>query len=249
MLNIKFEERAYPRQEIGAILGVDPKDKKFADKIKRRLTNLGFIENDDFIYTRKEVIILRIPKTIEERIEYLVRLLGIDRQVDVIAFSTFVYRLAFDPDFQTMPWEERATYLKDNDDIEVSEKTLRSSWGKKLIDLNIVMKDESDYEWWCTVNVDGTKVRSIVETDEEKAAMKEYWEFYWGVKKEADVEIKDKKERGQYIFNQVWGKFHCKYYKCKRFIFCAWQANDVIEELLDLIEEYIEDRWTKLLEK
>lgn len=243
-----FEERPYSKKEISAILGIDPNDKKFAQKVKTRMANLGFNEGEDYIYKHGgEVVILKVPTERNDRIQYLVRLLDIDKQVDPFAFATFLYRMAFDGDFQCMPWAERVQYLKDNDDIEISEEVLRKKWIKKLFELNICFAFDSDYEWWCTVNVDGQRIRSIVETDEEKQEMQEYWEFYFKTKEECK-DIKDKKERGQTIFNIVWGKYHCKYYKCKRILFCAWQQNEVIEELIRLVEDYIEEYWSGQLE-
>lgn len=243
-----FEERPYSKKEISAILGIDPNDKKFAQKVKTRMANLGFNEGEDYIYKHGgEIVILKVPTERNDRIQYLVRLLDIDKQVDPLAFATFLYRMAFDGDFQCMPWAERVQYLKDNDDIEISEEVLRKKWIKKLYELNICFAFDSDYEWWCTVNVDGQRIRSIVETDEEKQEMQEYWEFYFKTKEECK-DIKDKKERGQTIFNIVWGKYHCKYYKCKRILFCAWQQNEVIEELIRLVEDYIEEYWSGQLE-
>lgn len=243
-----FEERSYSKKEISAILGIDPKDKKFAQKVKARMANLGFDEGKDYVYKYGgEVIILKVPTERNDRIQYLVRLLEIDQRVDPLAFATFLYRMAFDVDFQCMPWAERVQYLKDNDDIEISEETMRKKWIKKLYELNICSSFDNDYEWWCTVNVDGERIRSIVETDEEKQQMQEYWDYYFKAKEEYK-DVEDKKERGQMIFNATWGKFHCKYYKCKRILFCAWQQNEVIEELIKLVEEYIEEYWTGQLE-
>lgn len=129
--SVYFEKRKYSRQEIAEILELDPKDKNFSTKVKTRLSNLGFDKDEDFIYTSKEVTILWVPHSYEEKITYLVRLLGIDRQVDPLAFSTFLYRLALDGynDCNKMPWVERAIWLKKECNINVTDRTLRS-WTK-----------------------------------------------------------------------------------------------------------------------
>lgn len=243
---VYFEKRKYSRQEIAELLNVDVKDTNFSTKVKTRLSNLGFDKDEDFIYTRKEVTILWVPHTYEEKVTYLVRLLGIDKQVDPIAFSTFLYRLALDgySDCNKMPWTERAVWLKEECDINVSERTLRR-WTKKMIELDIITKDTSDYQCWRSTNIDGEIIREPVDTEELEQERAAYWLDYYRLKEDTK-DIEDKKERSNVIFSSLWGKYHCKYYNCCSFVFCAWENNPIMKELRDLICEHMKDYYNSL---
>lgn len=244
--SVYFEKRKYSRQEIAEILELDPKDKNFSTKVKTRLSNLGFDKDEDFIYTSKEVTILWVPHSYEEKITYLVRLLGIDRQVDPLAFSTFLYRLALDGynDCNKMPWVERAIWLKKECNINVTDRTLRS-WTKKLIELKIITKDTSDYQCWRSTNIDGIIIRTPVDTPELKAERAAYWQDYFKLKEEVQ-DIADKKERSFYIFSSLWEKYHCKYYNCCSFVFCAWESNPIMRELRELMCEHFDIYYNSL---
>lgn len=234
---VYLEKRTYSKQEIAEILDIKI-DKNFKRNVINKLTNLGFIENEDFLYKRGgDIVILYVPQTYEEKIVYLVRLLGIDKRIDPIAFTTFLYYLTIDSpnNCNKMPWEERAQWLHDNYNINVSEITLKR-WIKKLIDLNIIHKDTYNFEYWCTVNINGNRYRYIVTTDEDKQQMSEYWKTYSLIKKEAkDLFPIDKKACGEYVFDKIWQKYHCKYYKCSSFVFNAWENNPIMREIRDLI--------------
>lgn len=243
---IYFEKRKYSRQEIAEILELDMSDKNFSTKVKSRLTKLGFDKDEDFIYTSKEVTILWVPHSYEEKVTYLVRLLGIDRQVDPIAFSTFLYRLALDGynECNKMPWAERAIWLKEECDIDVTDRTLRR-WTKKLIELGIITKDTSDYQCWCSSNIDGKTIREPVNTPELEKERDAYWQDYFKLK-ENTKDIENKKERADFIFRALWQKYHCKYYNCCCFVFCAWEENPIMKELRDLMCEHMEAYYNSL---
>jgi len=214
--------------------------------VKSRLSNLGFDKGEDFIYTSKEVTILWVPQSYEEKITYLVRLLGVDRQVDPIAFSTFLYRLALDGynDCNKMPWAERAIWLKEECDINVTDRTLRR-WTKKLIELDIITKDTSDYQCWRSEKFNGEIIRIPVNTPELEREKDAYRQDYFKLK-ESTKDIKDKKNRANLIFGSLWGKYHCKYYNCCSFVFCAWENNPIMKELRDLICEHMETYYNSL---
>lgn len=232
---IYFEKRGYSREEIAEILKLDPKDKKFAQKVKTRLSNLGF-EETDYIYTRKGVTILLIPQTTEEKIKYLVALLGIDKQVDSHAFAIFLYRMLWDEDYQRMPWKARTELLNEQDDLSYDERTYRN-WTNKLIDLDILRKDKSNTSLWCSFNVDGQKVQEEVQPDDED------WIAYNNRRLELFDLYTDLpgREKWTKVFNQLWDEFHCVYYKCGSFEGKAWADNSIIQELLSLVAGYYEE--------
>ena len=237
---IYLEKRTYSKQEIAELLDIKI-DKNFKRNIINKLTNLGFEENEDFLYKRGgNIIILYVPQTYEEKITYLVRLLGIDKRIDPIAFTTFLYYLTIDsPDnCNKMPWEERAQWLCENYNINVSVRTLQR-WISKLINLQIIYKDTYDFEYWCTTNINGIKYRYQVNTDEDKQQMKQYWNYYSLIKTEAaNLFPNNTKNQGQYVFDKIWKKYHCIYYKCSSFVFNAWEKNPIMREIRELIIEH-----------
>lgn len=233
-MSLYFEKRKYQREEMATILKLDPKDKNFAQKVKNRMNNLGFGE-EDYIYTRKDVTILWIPQSPEEKIKYLVALLGIDKRVDPHAFAVFVYRMLWDEDYQRMPWKARTELLKYQDDLEYDERTYRS-WTNKLIDLNVLKKDKTNFCIWRSFSVDGERVQEEVSSDDVA------WLKYNNRRIELFKQYSELsgREKWNKIFNDLWNEFHCVYYKCGSFEGKAWSDNKIIEELLSLISGYYE---------
>lgn len=230
MAKIYFEQRKYSREEIAEILHLDAKNKNFARQVKTKLINLGFEEGEDFYYSRKEVTILWIPQTREERIRYLVALLGIDKQVDAHAFAVFTYRMLWDEDYQRMPWKARAKLFREQDDLIYDERTYRN-WTNKLIDLDILRKDKENTAIWCSFTVDGKKYQDEVSEDDVD------WIRY----KNRRNELLELGANWNTLFKQLWEEFHCVYYKCGSFVGKAWVDNEIIHELLSLIAGYFED--------
>lgn len=235
-MSVYFEKRVYTRDEMGAILRVDPKDPKFATKVKTRLGNLGFSE-EDYIYTRKDVTILWVPTKVDEKITYLVRLLGIDTRVNVHNFSMFLYGLIISEDLQAMPWPEKSAWMKDNWDIEVDERCLRR-WTSKLIDLGALTKEKREGKWWCSSKIGGETVRDLVESEEDIAYMRQYWEEWRSLKETLPYKN---------VFTKLWDKYQCTFYKCPEFLACAWNE-PIIEELYSVMVQYVEEYWTAEME-
>ena len=228
---IYFQKRKYNKKEIAGILDIDINNSHFKRAVETKLQNLGFGE-EDYQYIRGgDVIILWVPTEPEDKIEYLVRLLGIDKQVDVMAFSIFTYLMARELDIQGIPWQEKANFIKDNYDIDVSEKTLRN-WTNKLQLLGELQKDKQEFNWWCSFKIDGETVRVPVETEQDREELAKYQAFIRGFY-----------ERGEKIdFSQVWAKFGCKYYRSYYFRFGAWNNTVVMDELLDMVEIYLKKK-------
>lgn len=228
---VYFEKRKYERAEIAEILGLNPKDHNFARQVRSKLESLGFSE-EDYVYTRSGVTILWIPQTPKEKIGYLVRLLGIDPQVDVHNFAMFLYGIAVSEDLQTMPWQERSDWMEDNWDIKVSERTLRK-WTSKLIELEFFTKEKREGVWWCTTKVNHESVRTLVESDEDIAYMHQYWD---------DWRAYRQTYKHSEVFTKLWDKYQCTFYKCPAFLTCAWNK-PIVEELLGVVVDYIQDYW------
>lgn len=229
---IYFERRKYSRDEMAIIFRLDPKDKNFKRKVITRLQNLGMGE-EDYTYTSKDVTILWVPANREEKITYLVRLLGIDKQVDPSAFSTFVYAMLEYPEYQRMPWGERTELFNSTFGFNLSQRTLES-WMAKMIDLKIMYKDKTESSLWCTTNINGQRIRTEVEKEEEIEEYKRYLK--------RKFEIFQETKNWNETFKQLWSEFHCVYYKCGSFVGKPWADNEIIYELLDLIAGLVEDQ-------
>lgn len=234
---IYFEQRRYNKKEFAKMIGVNPDDSKHLNRnITNKLEGMGFQE-DQFQVLRSEVVILWVPTTAEEKIPYLCRLLGVDKQTDSFNYAIFVYCLLEEDSFQCMPWAERVNWLRDCYEIEVSEVTLKR-WISRLIKDEEVIKDTFTYSWWCSSNIDGVTVRTEV-TEEEVERYREWNKEFWN---REDVQNLDKKEKGQRWFSECWATFGCKFYRCYGFFFGAWKG-DVLQELIDVAKEYIEARY------
>lgn len=146
-----------------------------------------------------------------------------------MAFSIFVYLMARELDIQGAPWEEKASFIKENYNIDVSEKTLRN-WTHKLVLLGEIQKDKSEFNWWCTYVVNGQKIRIPVESEEEKKNLQEYREYIKG------FYLRDEKPD----FGKIWSKFGCIYYRSYYWRFGAWNNLAIVDELLDVVEVYLE---------
>lgn len=226
---ILIEKKTYTNKELAPLIGVNPQSTHIKRDITNQLTSMGFEEGEDFSFPKRGMVtILWVPTTPEEKIPYLCRLLGIDTRVDAFNFATFVYCLLEEEDFQYRPWEEKAIWLKDSYGVEVTDRTLRS-WTSKLMKQDTLIKDTDDYTWWTTTTIDGVKIRE--ELDDNDESLDEYRKFNAEFFEREDVKKMDKKERGSQWFSEMWGTFGCKFYKCYRFTFGAWNG-DILTELI-----------------
>jgi len=220
--------RVYTRVEIAEIIGIDPKNKNFARKVKDTLQKWGY----SYQYKRTQVTILKMPQTKEERIaEIALRELGLDVQVDAPAFAAFLFALQFDEEFGCSPWSTRVKLIDKMFDIKVAESTLRK-WAKKLIDLNLIIKEPENRQLWYTVSVDGEKFQSPVEEDMEA------YEYY---KKDMQTFLKEEQEREnpevwKTVYKRLWDKHKTVYYWCKPFT-CNALVNEDIRRMFELVED------------
>lgn len=234
---IYVEKRKYKKKEFAEMIGVNPQANNLNRDLKRKLEGMGFSE-EDYQLLRTEIIILWVPQTAEEKIPYLCRLMGIDTQVDAFAFTTFVYCLLEEEDFQCRPWEEKAVWLKDCYGIEVAESTLRR-WCSKLMKEDTLIKDTDTYTWWSTTTIDGTKIRE--ELDDDDLSIEAYRDFNKEFFNREEVKKMDKKTRGSQWFSEMWATFGCKFYKCYAYTFSPWHG-DILQELVNVGKEYIESK-------
>lgn len=226
---IYLEKRQYTRDEIACFLGIAANDKNFKRKVITRLSNLGYQETD-YIYSTKSISFLRQPTTYLEKITYLVRLLGIDKQVDPHVFSLFLYCFMYDDDYSCMPWAERANLLSCTFGISISDRTLRN-WTNKLLTFGEVIKDKSQFVIWCSYRIEDTIYREKIEDDNQ------IYQLYIRRRREL-FEQNDGKWSG--VFETLWNEFHCKFYKCYKFSFNAWHNSEILDELFLLIPQYVE---------
>lgn len=200
---------------------------------------MGFEEEQDFIFPKRgQTAIMWVPQLPEEKIPYLCRLLGINSQVDAYNFATYVYCLLEEEDFQCRPWEEKTSWLKDCYGIEVSDRTLRS-WTNKLMKEDTLVKDKETYTWWSTTSIDGQKIRTELDDDDE--SIERYRKFNQDFFNREDVKQMDKSNKGKAWFSEMWGTFGCKFYKCYAFTFGAWNG-EILTELIEVTKLWLEGK-------
>lgn len=235
----QLELRAYSREEIALVLGVDLKDTNhFKRNIEAKLNKWGY----SYEYSRKAVTITRAPTSAYERLaEIMIRNYDMDIRIDTFAFSTFLYSLVVFPEFVSMPWEERAIFLKDEFNVEVSDRTLRS-WCARFFESGTLIKNNDIKTRWVTSYVDGEKCRMLVDGDPylEQAADTYFKDFSNLMKTYKDL---PKKERWDIVHKTLWDKYHCCYYSCKGISFSAWDdvsSFEVLQEMIELVNEIAE---------
>ena len=255
----KLELRFYSREEIANLIGIDMKNQNFKRKVTDTLTKFGY----KYEYSRKGVNITYIPTTAEEQIkEIVLRRFGIDVQTDVRAFATFFYLLATQFEYQSCPWIERAKMLEQDEGITISDRTLRN-WTNKMMEQNLIIKDESEKEAWRTCyspteyenywdgngwSIRHKKIQEPLVEEEDFKEMKQYWKDLFQYIEDAQNDpslCEELTPQGfishltpnQYAAKRVWREYGCCYYYCKPFVFNAFQDEE-IKYLFSLIEEY-----------
>lgn len=237
----QLEKRFYAREEISQIIDVDMKDKNFARKVKNVLANWGY----SYEYSRKGVEITRQPETAEEKLsEIIVRNYGIDIQVDVFSFASFITAFFEVEGFESMPWGEREAILRDVYGIAADEKTLRNWCNKLMLTNTIVKSDEKTH--WMTFTVSGTKYRELVSGNahEEEKMYKYYARRRELLQKYIATELasgrKDYKQINSEAWKEtnaeLWVEFGCCYYSCKSFHLNAFDDAVELETLREVYE-------------
>ena len=230
---------SYSRAEIAEILGVNIKDTNhFKRNVENKLTKWGY----SFKYSRKEVTITRVPTTADEKLaEILIRGYDLDIRIDTNAFAAFFYSLVVFPEFSSMPWEERAVFLKDEFGVCVSDRTLRS-WCSRLLQTSTVMKDDSNKTRWITGYYQGEKYRELVDGDDK---LEEVADEYYKDMRELLEQYKklEKTEKWNIIRKTLWDKHKCCIYFCKSIVPSAFDSAssfETMQEMIDLVNEIAE---------
>lgn len=240
---ITLEKRFYSIQELREALEVQQKK-----DILKNLDKLGY----DFTWiNRRGAEIIKLPEegSPEQQLKcLLINRLGLDVQTDIKAFAAFFYMLQDDL-FLTTPWESRAKILKQQFGIEVSDKTLRN-YNSKLVKKDIMIKNNSDYEFWCSFYIGGEKYQEPVnDTDENDIKAMEDWfnkrkEYleaadleYQKAIGEADVKNPN---RWKIAMNKLWDTTKTVYYKVRSWTFNAFDDKD-IKEILRLSSLVVAD--------
>ena len=152
----RLELRFYPREELAKIAGLDAHDHNFAGTMKTRLTLWGY---EYEFKPRRGFTITKVPETPEERlIEILRRDVGIDTQVDVLQFASFMSAFVLIDYFFSTPWPEREKLLREYYDVIVTDRTMMN-WRDKLIARGYINLVSSNRNLWHTFLQDGRKVR------------------------------------------------------------------------------------------
>lgn len=240
----QLECRFYPRQEIAEVLAVNLKDSNhFAERVKGKLEHWGYA----YKYHKIGVEITEKPETPEAKLkEILIRKLNLDVQINVYAFACFVCAFTDIESFSSMPWAERATLMKYQYDIDVTDRTLRS-WCSKLIGNNIVQKD-GEVTFWKTESCGKYKFRRRVEPDDEE--MKRYFQKrseYLEVAKEAALSAGQNEKAANTnawtsTLKTLWREFGGCYYTCKGFLFNAI-GEEYLYEIYELAQEIAATAW------
>lgn len=235
----QLELRAYSREEIAEVLGVNLKDTNhFKRNVESKLTKWGY----SYEYSRKEVKIIAAPATAEEKLsEIMIRAYDMDIRIDSFSFAAFLYSLVVFPDFISMPWEERSKYLEEEFGISVSDRTLRS-WCSRFIETRTVIKDDEYKTRWITGYVNGEKYRDLVDGDED---LEKFADDYQKEKMELLNQYKDldDKEKWSNVRRTLWDKYHCCVYCCKGIMLSAWNDalnNETLKEVIELVNEIAE---------
>jgi len=227
--------RFYSRAEIAALLSVNLNDSNhFAERVQRTLDRWGY----EYEYTRRGVTIVHAPETPLERLrEILIRELKLNVQVDPLAFACFLYAFSFIPDFDAMPWTERAEQLEMAFDVNVSHRTLQS-WCNKLAAKGIIARS-SEQHYWQTRIIDGNKCRFPIDDDDPflaeylEAKMRIYNEKY-ALLCAQHPERKASSLAWKETMAQLWEEFECCFYSCK-----LWEFNAIKEDYLIEVEAIV----------
>lgn len=255
---LSLEKRFYPLAEIKELM-----DTKRKETITNNLTKW------DYRYEwipRKGVNIIETPDMGTPEVQLrslLIRKLDLDVQVNIKAFAAFFFKLMDDELFLTTPWETRAKQLQQEFGIEVSDKTLRN-YNSKLVKQNMMIKEDSQYEYWCSFYVSGEKCQEPVnDTDENDVAAMQNWfdkrkEYLQAADEEYSKAIGEEgainPNRWKLAMNKLWETTKTVYYKVRGWTFNAFADNDIKEiyRLCSLVIadiELAEDEVEEIIEK
>ena len=222
----QLEKRFYTRAELIELTGIDGKDNNFARKVKTILNNWGYqIDN----YSRKGLDIVELPVTAHDQLkEIMLKDFNLDIRTNIYGFACFVYLLMDDEDFSSMPWGERVNSLQQYG-VYVDKRTLER-WAEKLLEENIMYKDNSDKTNWrtsintLTGKVTHERVDGDVQLEKE---MQEYKDFRQKLSREGYSK--------EQISASLLNRFGCYYYMCGTLVLNAIETH--VYRVYELVRE------------
>ena len=255
---IQIETRFYSRSEIAEIISdylneKHGKGKKNAERTVESILNdkKHFKRNTSKILSKwgygfdwmpHGIMITHVPETKEARLqEILLRKFHVDIQVDMYAFACFVTTFTDVPGFSAMPWKVREIEYEKYSGVFYTSRTL-SSWCRKLIEREIITKEETGTYWKTSVE-NGNKVREIISEEEAQNYFTRRSELLEQLTLDALKENpsftydKARSEAWKNVYSELWGEFgHCCYF-CKTFHFLKWNAQGWLAEVFELTRE------------
>lgn len=225
----QLELRRYSRQEIEAITGHNKGGNNFRANVRNTLTKWGYQYDWPM---RGEPTITRKPETPEERLsELMIRLMGLDVQIQVKPFAYFLYLLLRMDGFDSMPWDEREALMREFG-IDISAKTLRN-WIARLIDGGHVLRDKYDREYWRT-RLDGDrKVREPIDPKTDNG-YQQYKTRRTQILADNFAAGMNKREAWNEMYKELWAETQCCYYGCPRFTLNALGENS--DDVFDCVD-------------
>lgn len=218
--------------------------KEITQKARKRdvmnvLDKLGY---DFHWYNGTGVEITKLPteKSPAEQLKSLLfSTLDLDVRTDVTAFAAYFYKMMDDDLFLTTPWEAKAKELKREFGIDISDRTLRT-YNAKLINKDMLIKNDDMREDWYTTYVGYDKVQDVVWTSDEDAvaAMEDWYNKRSQYLIDADIEYQkaigeadvQNPKRWRIALKRLWDETKCFYFPVK-----GWSFNNFHKEELEEI--------------
>ena len=241
----QLEVRAYERQEIADILHVRNDTHNFKRDVENRLMNWGYQYE---IPHGGAVIITHKPETAEERLkEIMFRLFGLDTQTGkngemkngTTVFACYLQFMMTEDIAETMPWDERYSWLEDNYGLTVKSPCLQR-WTSRLVQNEIMSKSTgyADSMWWRTYKIDGISHREPVDDDDPE--LLRYQERRKEIFTPSYKMVHGNEEAAWAVTRaQLKREFGCTFYRCKC-IQINGITNEEIETVLKLVEEIVD---------
>lgn len=130
-----------------------------------------------------------------------------------------------------MPWEERATAIRERYGFSVCDRTLRN-WASKLLRKEIIAKVDEKTFWKTEKDARGVKIRTSISEDDPEIKR------YNFRKNELLSQFREDFTNDGLSFGmaerlawkeamkELWHEFHCCYYSCKSFMFGAFENDE-----------------------
>ena len=234
----QLEVRAYERQEIAEIMGLKVGSHNFLRDVCNKLEKWGY---DCETPRGGAIIITNKPETAKERLaEIMIRLFGLDIQIDTLDFACYMDFMLNEPHAQTMPWKLRHEKIMEQYGMDIAEITLRR-WTNRLIEHGVVFKSPfaQDARWWMTTITLGEKDQEPV-PDEMRHLIPEYFRRRQELYKEAlEAECGNAKAAWRETYRQLWIEYGCCFYRCK-YLEINGISTEEIDYIITLVTEIIE---------